>query len=111
MTKLYLLLWLTVSSYLPQSTLLQFCASEGIHVMAHQPLGGRPVSVVNPNADHPEPLLDADVSFHAGRPLLMNIPRRAYSAMIDCGDRCYAPEVTCSSSLIVGSSTRNLGCP
>ena len=31
--------------------------------MAHQPLGGRPVAVVNPNAGRPGPMSDSDVSF------------------------------------------------
>jgi hypothetical protein len=30
--------------------------------MAHQPLGGRPVAVVNPNANRPGPLEDPAVS-------------------------------------------------
>ncbi|KAK2853300.1 hypothetical protein FQN49_005210 [Arthroderma sp. PD_2] len=48
--------------YLPQTGLLNFCVREGVHVMAHQPLGGRPVAVVSPNADHPGPLTDQDVA-------------------------------------------------
>ncbi|PYH92520.1 Aldo/keto reductase [Aspergillus ellipticus CBS 707.79] len=32
--------------YLPQSDLVRFCNATGIHVMAHQPLGGKPVGVI-----------------------------------------------------------------
>ncbi|KAK2809521.1 hypothetical protein FQN50_003789 [Emmonsiellopsis sp. PD_5] len=48
--------------YLPQPDLLDFCAREGIHITAHQPLGGRPVAAVNPNADRAGPLLDSDIA-------------------------------------------------
>lgn len=48
--------------YLPQPDLIKFCRDNGIHVMAHQPLGGRPVAVVNPNLGRPGPLVDSDVS-------------------------------------------------
>ncbi|GKZ75037.1 hypothetical protein AnigIFM50267_002276 [Aspergillus niger] len=37
--------------YLPQVELVKFCKTNGIHVVAHQPLGGKPVAAVNPNAD------------------------------------------------------------
>ncbi|KAL9593829.1 MAG: hypothetical protein Q9179_005676 [Wetmoreana sp. 5 TL-2023] len=47
--------------YLPQPELLAFCAREGIHVTAHQPLGGRPVAAVNLNADRPGPLTDPEI--------------------------------------------------
>ncbi|OBT83586.1 hypothetical protein VE02_07995 [Pseudogymnoascus sp. 03VT05] len=47
--------------YLPQQELLDFCSAEGIHVTAHQPLGGRPVAAVGPNSDRPGPLLDPTV--------------------------------------------------
>ncbi|KAL9633200.1 MAG: hypothetical protein Q9164_004841 [Protoblastenia rupestris] len=47
--------------YLPQLDLLHFSAQEGIHLTAHQPLGGRPIAVVNPNADRPGPILDSDI--------------------------------------------------
>jgi len=47
--------------YLPQPDLLDFCVREKIHLMAHQPLGGRPVAAVSPNANHPGPLLDSDI--------------------------------------------------
>ncbi|KAG8527390.1 uncharacterized protein KY384_007542 [Bacidia gigantensis] len=47
--------------YLPQADLLHFCAQEGIHITAHQPLGGKPVALVNPNADHLGPLTDPDI--------------------------------------------------
>jgi hypothetical protein len=53
--------------YLPQPELLSFCSDHGIHVMAHQPLGGRPVAVVNPNMDRPGPLVDSDVSLYKRR--------------------------------------------
>ncbi|OBT61184.1 hypothetical protein VE03_09437 [Pseudogymnoascus sp. 23342-1-I1] len=48
--------------YLPQQELLDFCSAEGIHVTAHQPLGGRPVAAVNPNSDRPGPLLDPTIN-------------------------------------------------
>ncbi|OCL05738.1 aldo-keto reductase [Glonium stellatum] len=48
--------------YLPQLDLLHFSAQEGIHITAHQPLGGRPVAAVNPKVDHPGPLLDLDIA-------------------------------------------------
>ena len=48
--------------YLPQPELLDFCRQYGIHVMAHQPLGGRPLAAVNPNKDRPGPLEDSEVS-------------------------------------------------
>ncbi|KFY64856.1 hypothetical protein V496_02973, partial [Pseudogymnoascus sp. VKM F-4515 (FW-2607)] len=48
--------------YLPQQELLDFCSAEGIHVTAHQPLGGRPVAAVNPNVDRPGPLLDPTIA-------------------------------------------------
>ncbi|KAF2232194.1 hypothetical protein EV356DRAFT_450641, partial [Viridothelium virens] len=48
--------------YLPQLDLLEYCQRESIHVMAHQPLGGRPVAVVNPNANLSGPLLDPDIA-------------------------------------------------
>lgn len=54
---------MTLSRYLPQWELFEFCAKEKIHLMAHQPLGGRPVAVVNPNAGRPGPMSDSDVSF------------------------------------------------
>ena len=38
-----------------------FSKQEGIRLMAHQPLGGRPVAAVNPNADQPGPLSDPEV--------------------------------------------------
>ncbi|GLA43364.1 hypothetical protein AnigIFM63309_001097 [Aspergillus niger] len=46
--------------YLPQVELVKFCKTNGIHVVAHQPLGGKPVAAVNPNADRPGPLYDPD---------------------------------------------------
>ena len=47
--------------YLPQSELLQYAKQEGIHVMAHQPLGGRPIAAINPNQDRPGPMADPEV--------------------------------------------------
>ncbi|KAL2070556.1 hypothetical protein VTL71DRAFT_13582 [Oculimacula yallundae] len=58
--------------YLPQHQLLLFCKQENIHLMGHQPLGGRPVAAVNPNMDRPGPLLDSEIatvaSTHAKSP-------------------------------------------
>ena len=51
-----------VNRYLPQHDLVKFCHSHGIRVMAHQPLGGRPVSVVRAHADVPFPTEDNIVS-------------------------------------------------
>ncbi|RAK95380.1 uncharacterized protein BO80DRAFT_368900 [Aspergillus ibericus CBS 121593] len=48
--------------YLPQVDLVHFCTQQGIHVMAHQPLGGKPVAAVNPNADRLGPLSDPDIA-------------------------------------------------
>ncbi|GLA07113.1 hypothetical protein AnigIFM60653_008065 [Aspergillus niger] len=48
--------------YLPQVELVKFCKTNGIHVVAHQPLGGKPVAAVNPNADRPGPLNDPDIA-------------------------------------------------
>ncbi|KAL4879790.1 NADP-dependent oxidoreductase domain-containing protein [Aspergillus karnatakaensis] len=50
-----------IHPYLPQSELLAFCRDKQIHLMAHQPLGGRPAVVVNPNASCPGPLFDLDI--------------------------------------------------
>ncbi|KAJ2902782.1 putative alcohol dehydrogenase [Zalerion maritima] len=47
--------------YLPQHDLVNFCQSHGITVMAHSPLGGRPVGVVRANADIPFPNEDSTV--------------------------------------------------
>ncbi|KAK2758998.1 hypothetical protein FQN54_003096 [Arachnomyces sp. PD_36] len=46
--------------YLPQLDLVNFCTQRSIHVMAHQPLGGKPVAAVNTNADIPGPLYDSE---------------------------------------------------
>ncbi|KAI0459648.1 aldo-keto reductase [Xylaria acuta] len=44
--------------YLPQNELLGFSRRYGILLMAHQPLGGRPVGVVRAHADIPRPIDD-----------------------------------------------------
>ncbi|TGO54277.1 hypothetical protein BOTNAR_0272g00030 [Botryotinia narcissicola] len=48
--------------YFPQHELLEFCKKEHIHLMAHQPLGGKPVGVVAPHADIPGPLFDTKIA-------------------------------------------------
>ncbi|OJZ89948.1 hypothetical protein ASPFODRAFT_711400, partial [Aspergillus luchuensis CBS 106.47] len=48
--------------YLPQVELVDFCKINSIHVVARQPLGGKPVAAVNPNADRPGPLSDPEVA-------------------------------------------------
>lgn len=53
-------------SYFPQHQLLAFCKREHIHLMAHQPLGGKPVGVVAPHADIPGPLFDTRVNIEIG---------------------------------------------
>ncbi|RPB25119.1 Aldo/keto reductase [Terfezia boudieri ATCC MYA-4762] len=45
--------------YLPQKLLLEFSKANNIHVTAHSPLGGAPVSVVA--SDEPGPLQDPKV--------------------------------------------------
>ncbi|KAH0555943.1 hypothetical protein GP486_006114 [Trichoglossum hirsutum] len=63
-----LALYLTsVQRYLPQKDLLKFCTENGIHLMAHQPLGGNPVGVVAPRAHIPGPLKDEKVLEIASR--------------------------------------------
>ncbi|KAI0206238.1 aldo-keto reductase [Astrocystis sublimbata] len=44
--------------YLPQNELLEFSRRYGILLMAHQPLGGRPVGVVRAHTDTPRPVDD-----------------------------------------------------
>ncbi|KAI0163253.1 putative alcohol dehydrogenase [Pestalotiopsis sp. NC0098] len=44
--------------YLPQSDLLEFCDSQGIHLQAHSPLGGRPVSQVALSSHISRPIED-----------------------------------------------------
>ncbi|KAK7991738.1 hypothetical protein PG988_000532 [Apiospora saccharicola] len=44
--------------YLPQVELVEFSRQQGILVMAHQPLGGRPVGVVRAHEGHPRPVED-----------------------------------------------------
>ena len=55
---------------MPQHELVSFCMKEKIHLMAHQPLGGRPVAVVNPNANRSGPLEDSTVSHVLSKGLL-----------------------------------------
>jgi len=53
--------------YLPQKKLLEFCNEHGIHVMAHSPLGGKPVGPVAPNAHIPGPIQDKRILEIASR--------------------------------------------
>lgn len=48
-----------IHAYLPQWDLVRFCKENGILAMAHQPLGGKPLAVVNPNIDRSGPIEDA----------------------------------------------------
>lgn len=41
--------------YLPQTDLVDFSTKHGILIMAHQPLGGRPVPMVRAHPDEPFP--------------------------------------------------------
>ncbi|KAK8116002.1 aldo-keto reductase [Apiospora sp. TS-2023a] len=50
-----------VHPYLPQAELVEFSRRHGILVMAHQPLGGRPVGVVRAHEGHPRPVEDSEV--------------------------------------------------
>ncbi|KAI1500931.1 aldo-keto reductase [Biscogniauxia marginata] len=45
--------------YLPQHELVKFSQAKGITIMAHQPLGGRPVGVVRAHPDMPPPTEDS----------------------------------------------------
>ncbi|OJK00687.1 hypothetical protein ASPACDRAFT_42178 [Aspergillus aculeatus ATCC 16872] len=47
--------------YLPQIDLREFCKMEGIHIMAHQPLGGKPSFRDGPHCRHMRPLTDTDI--------------------------------------------------
>ncbi|MCJ1316179.1 hypothetical protein MMC15_001499 [Xylographa vitiligo] len=47
--------------YLPQYELLEFCNQNGILLVAHQPLGGRPLGIVSPNASRPGPLHNSQI--------------------------------------------------
>ena len=47
--------------YLPQNDLLKFCSEHNILLMAHQPLGGRPVAVVRGHPGEPFPTEDPKV--------------------------------------------------
>lgn len=53
-----------VHSYFPQHEPLEFCRKERIHLMAHQPLGGKPIGVVAPHSDIPGPFLDKKVALN-----------------------------------------------
>lgn len=53
-----------IHPYLPQHELLEFSAKNGILLMAHQPLGGRPVGVVRAHTDVPFPTEDPLVCEH-----------------------------------------------
>ncbi|KAI1356444.1 aldo-keto reductase [Xylaria sp. FL0043] len=53
--------------YLPQHDLVQFCRDNGVLVMAHQPLGGRPVGVVRAHPDMPPPTEDPKILDIASR--------------------------------------------
>lgn len=46
--------------YLPQQELFEFSSRHGILLMAHQPLGGRPVEVVR-GSNAPSPTVDSKV--------------------------------------------------
>ena len=47
--------------YLPQKDLVDFCHREHIIPVAHQPLGGRLVTAVNPNNSRPAPMVNRQV--------------------------------------------------
>ncbi|KAK6854287.1 Aldo/keto reductase [Apiospora arundinis] len=47
--------------YLPQTELVEFSKRHGILVMAHQPLGGRPVGVVRAHEGQPRPIEDIEL--------------------------------------------------
>ncbi|KAI1116130.1 aldo-keto reductase [Nemania sp. NC0429] len=53
--------------YLPQNELLEFSRQHGILLMAHQPLGGRPVGVVRAHAEIPRPIDDPTLITTASR--------------------------------------------
>ncbi|KAK4445763.1 NADP-dependent oxidoreductase domain-containing protein [Podospora aff. communis PSN243] len=50
-----------IHPYLPQQELLSFSSKHGILLMAHQPLGGRPVPVVRGHPDEPFPTEDPKI--------------------------------------------------
>ncbi|KAI0181152.1 NADP-dependent oxidoreductase domain-containing protein [Hypoxylon sp. FL1284] len=50
-----------IHPYFPQHELHSFSSQHGILVMAHQPLGGRPVSLVRGNPDEPFPTEDKQI--------------------------------------------------
>ncbi|SPQ25705.1 80cd6532-9d7f-4fa3-bb68-de2949bee57c [Thermothielavioides terrestris] len=50
-----------IHPYFPQRELLEFSSRHGILLMAHQPLGGRPVTVVRAHSDEPFPTEDPTV--------------------------------------------------
>ncbi|AEO67579.1 uncharacterized protein THITE_2150738 [Thermothielavioides terrestris NRRL 8126] len=50
-----------IHPYFPQRELLEFSSRHGIILMAHQPLGGRPVPVVRAHSDEPFPTEDPTI--------------------------------------------------
>ncbi|KAI9768278.1 MAG: hypothetical protein M1839_004142 [Geoglossum umbratile] len=50
-----------IHPYLPQRELFEFSSKHGILLMAHQPLGGRPVQVVRGHPDEPFPTEDRKI--------------------------------------------------
>ncbi|KAI1469879.1 aldo-keto reductase [Daldinia caldariorum] len=50
-----------IHPYLPQHELHGFAAQHGVLIIAHQPLGGRPISLVRGNPDEPFPTEDQKI--------------------------------------------------
>lgn len=50
-----------IHPYLPQHELFELSSKHGILLMAHQPLGGRPVPVVRGHPDQPFPTEDPEI--------------------------------------------------
>lgn len=86
-----------------------FSKQEGIHLMAHQPLGGRPVAAVNPNADQPGPLSDPEVRLCLH--LYIDLFIDQIDAFSDRSNRSSTRDITRSSPAFLGSSARNLSRP
>jgi len=59
----YLTFLTVVSRYFPQHELFEFSSKNGILLMAHQPLGGRPVPVVRGHPEEPFPAADPTVPY------------------------------------------------